>query len=243
MNKLFRGVKKVRCMLTGYQREREATFRNAHFYARCSDHIGKRLLLDGGYEHQEVDYLLAMVDREDFDAFLDIGACFGLYTQVIAANSRIPRLHAFEPDPNNAQLLERICVLNQNTDRVRLWRHGVSDRDSVAMLRSQADCVGNSSIVDGLEGEGGEQVHLIRLDDHLEFSGSKLLVKMDVENHERFALKGMERLLRENRVFMQVEIFEDNFTVVDALLRAAGLHQVNRIRSNYYYSNMLPAEG
>lgn len=241
LNKILRALKKVYFLFTGYDRERIAVFRGARFYARCSDHIGKRLLLDGSYEPIEIDYLLSITGRQQFDVFLDIGACFGLYSQVIAANTQIPTLHAFEPDSQNARLLERISQLNGTNDRIRLWKYGVSDVDSTAVMRRQADCVGNSSIIaaaDQGSGEGDSTVELICLDDRLDYADKKLLIKMDVENHERYALKGMASLLRNNHVFLQVEIFDDNFPLVDDFLRQVGLRQVKRIRTNYYYSNL-----
>ena len=66
-----------------------------------------------------------------------------------------------------------------------------------------------------------------------------ILLDLDMENK---AVKGLKRLLKDNRVFIQIEIFNNNFNLIDALLKKNNFYLMHRIEhkhsgSDYFYKN------
>ena len=47
-------------------------------------------------------------------------------------------------------------------------------------------------------------------DEVIKYINKKLLIKIDVEGHEINALKGLNRLIKNNKIYMQIEIFHEN---------------------------------
>ena len=81
---------------------------------------------------------------------------------------------------------------------------------------------------------------MVRLDDRLDYSGRTICIKIDVEGHESTAIKGMEQLLKNNRILIQVEIFDEQFEAVDRQLQNIGLKMNEKVEASvndYIYSN------
>ena len=62
-----------------------------------------------------------------------------------------------------------------------------------------------------------------------------LIIKIDVEGHEKQVLEGMEKTLSQNSVLLQIEIFDDNFENVNNLLLKLGFHFLSKISFDHYY--------
>jgi hypothetical protein len=58
-----------------------------------------------------------------------------------------------------------------------------------------------------------------------------------VEGHELEAFKGMEKLLKDNRCFLQIEIWEDNYQELNQYLIDTGYKFTKKIIGEYYYQN------
>ena len=62
-----------------------------------------------------------------------------------------------------------------------------------------------------------------------------LLIKIDVERHEIFVLKGAEKILNNNKIFLQIEILPNNFTETNKWLHNSGFKKMNKINADYYF--------
>ncbi len=60
---------------------------------------------------------------------------------------------------------------------------------------------------------------------------------MDIEGHELEAIKGMERILTANKVFLQVECFAANTPSLDQAMATLGMKRRHRIGHDHYFSN------
>ncbi|MEI7870255.1 MAG: FkbM family methyltransferase [Candidatus Methylumidiphilus sp.] len=148
----------------------------------------------GLHEVREMAFLLHVL-RED-DHFLDVGANIGSYT-ILAGGGVGARVTAVEPIPETFAHLERNVVLNRLSTQVRTCRLGLSDQTSVLRFTTGLDCV-NHVIAEG-ENVPGIDVPVMRLDE-LVGQDVPLLVKIDVEGHERSVLLGGERTLSDTRL-------------------------------------------
>ena len=64
-----------------------------------------------------------------------------------------------------------------------------------------------------------------------------LLIKIDVERHEIFVLKGAEKILNNNKIFLQIEIFPELFNNINDFLISRNFKLINNIGWDYYFKN------
>ena len=136
---------------------------------------------------------------------VDIGAHLGIFTYFLA--KKCPRVIAYEPNPDMAELLRLTAAAN-----VEVVCRALSDRAGRATLAvpiiegRQVHGLGRVKAHDDERPAKCFEVELARLDDEpLENVG---FMKIDVEGHEEHVLRGGERLLRRDRPVLLVEIEE-----------------------------------
>lgn len=136
---------------------------------------------------------------------IDIGANFGLYSvrAAVAVRPAGGKVFSFEPDPFSYSLLLKNCAENhvedavttfavacgdENTD-VGIYRHPNPSNLGGTYVRKQGQPPG--------AGAATGSAALRRLDDMIPADIRIDLVKIDAEGYERFALRGMRRILTE----------------------------------------------
>ena len=80
-----------------------------------------------------------------------------------------------------------------------------------------------------------EKVLLKKLDDVLKINNSKILIKIDVERHEKKVLEGMEKIIQQNNIIMQIEIGEKNKKEIFNYLKNLKLKWINSIRHDHFF--------
>ena len=168
---------------------------------------------------------------------LDIGANFGLYTAIAAAKIRDRgRLYSFEANPHTFDFLKRTLYANrlaQNKNVVAV-NALVGESSGRGTLHYLPQYLGGATMTDvGQWGEAKRSIELdlIAIDQFLPGDLAVDLVKIDVEGHEPFVVRGMRETIRRSpniRIFAEfVEGFlahtvsAERFAVeIDAL----GLH-------------------
>ncbi len=133
---------------------------------------------------------------------VDAGAHIG-YISLFAARlvGTQGRVYAFEPAPENYDLLTRNIRLNGYANIVAVPK-AVSDREGQATFYLHDDSVAHSLHAETFAKSSGTiTVEMTSLDRFLEREGWPPihLVKLDVEGTEAAALRGMRELLRRNR--------------------------------------------
>jgi len=144
---------------------------------RPNDCMGRRIFLTGAVDRRLERFCCSFI--RSGDTVLDIGANFGSVSLSLAA--RGARVHAFEPQPELAQLLRKSVALNNYSD-ITVHEVALSNRSGKTHFSISAS---NSGL--GHIGETGEiLVDMVNAGDYL--SGLHLsrvrLVKIDVEGHE-----------------------------------------------------------
>ena len=148
---------------------------------------------------------------------LDIGANFGLYTATSA--SRIGdhgRLYSFEANPHTFDLLKRTLYANRLVHRPNITAVNalVGESAGRGTLHYLPEFLGGATMTDiGQWGEAKRSVELdmITIDEFLPVGLAVDLVKIDVEGHEPFVVRGMQKTIRRSpniRIFIEfVEAF------------------------------------
>ncbi len=135
---------------------------------------------------------------------IDVGANIGQYTLLAAsAAGRSGQIYAFEPDPLNADVLERSIARNGFGARVHLVRLAVDDRSRQAMLEVAGDRTRSHLSRDGATRGPGAAIPIrtITLDDFAEAQDLNRLdaLKIDAEGADLAVLRGAERVIRRLR--------------------------------------------
>jgi FkbM family methyltransferase len=152
----------------------------------------------GLHEVRDMAFVLHLLRADEH--FLDVGANVGSYT-VLAGGAVGARVTSVEPIPETFAHLERNVALNRLADRVRALQCGLSDFSGTLRFTKDLNCM-NHVLAQG-EDLPGIEVPVRTLDD-LVGSDPPILIKIDVEGHERAVLIGAGRTLADHRVLAVV---------------------------------------
>jgi FkbM family methyltransferase len=143
---------------------------------------------------------------------LDIGANFGLYTAISASRMRDHgRLYSFEANPHTFDLLRRTLYANRlaHHPNVIAVNALVGESAGRGTLHYLPEFLGGATMTDiGQWGEAKRSIELdmITIDEFLPDGLAVDLVKIDVEGHEPFVIRGMQNTIRRSpniRIFVE----------------------------------------
>jgi FkbM family methyltransferase len=139
---------------------------------------------------------------------VDVGANIGVYTLSMArCVGSAGRVWAFEPTPDSADLLQRSLAVN-GAANVAVHRSAVSDRNGTIALAVSAHPESNAIAAAGAAREGVVECAAVTLD---RIAGEEDwravdFVKLDVEGHEREAIRGGAAFLRAASPLLMLEV-------------------------------------
>ena len=183
------------------------------------------IIKKGCWEHESVEYFFTESCRRGSEIMLDIEANMGYYSMLAAKMELFSEIHAIEPMPDNIARLRWHISANKYEDIVHVHETALSDRDGEIKM------CGN---VVSRNGEGDATVPCSTLDSMYDFTGRRLSIKIDTDGHEISALRGGERLLSRNDIFMQAEVMPSNTSLVDYLL-SVGFSMLWYQGENFYF--------
>jgi FkbM family methyltransferase len=175
--------------------------------------IGRPILLKSSYE-EHITYVLLKYLKPDTH-FLDIGANIGYYSLLVASQCPLGRVFSFEPDKTNFRLFQASIAYNGFSSIIQAHRLAVSDRNESLTLLDLSDSYNSGAKLTAQDQKSlhpyvkatnpaFESVEAVSLDSFL--SQTRIdLVKIDIEGHEPFAIKGMVNLLIQNKPVILTE--------------------------------------
>jgi FkbM family methyltransferase len=217
----------------------------ARFVVDTTDLIDREIAINTIWEAEQLEDFARICQPRKVDCFFDIGANAGVYSVLLAMRGLGGDIVAFEPDPGNrARLLANIAA-NALQGRIRVIEDAVGDKSGeVVLMEAGSHNRGESWIAhpdkppEEAPGVATHVVRQIRFDDVFSLSGKTILVKMDVEGSEFHALAGMERTLRDNLCYLQVELYSDRFEDLKALFARLGYRYLKTNYIDHYFTNM-----
>jgi FkbM family methyltransferase len=136
---------------------------------------------------------------------LDVGANHGIVSLECALFvGRAGEVHAFEPAPGTYAHLLRHLKIN-NIDNVSVFNVAVGERTGSAKLRVYKKATGAATLSELDQDHVADnviEVKTVTLDQHCDAHGIRRvdLLKIDIEGHELFALRGARQILANKRV-------------------------------------------
>ena len=202
--------------------------------------IDREIYLNGFYEKEQLIFLDKICNKDEITHFLDIGANIGYYSLYF---KKISNIFAFEPNKKNFLRLKENNELNNLN--IKMYNFGLSNTNSDSEIwYTNKDKMGGSAIYEKNDPELKkynykdiikEKILTKKLDDIIDINNSKILVKIDVERHEKKVLEGMNKMIKQNNIIMQIEIGHDQKNEVFSYLNKLNLKWINTIRHDHYF--------
>lgn len=141
------------------------------------------------------------------DIILDAGANIGFHTVQFAKLGK--KVYAYDPQPIIYNLLCTNILFNGVTDKVEQYRLGLSDSYSKIKMQPLQECdqsdgchnYGGRGLISN--GDGEEEVELTIFNKEVD------VIKIDVQDSEIYAFKGMEEILDQCEPWIMFENYED----------------------------------
>ena len=219
-------------------------FKNVYLNLDIRDPIDRSVLLFDFYEDKQIKYLCKIFKENKINYFFDVGANCGIYSLIISKLFPKTSILSFEPVKYTFQKLEKNFSLNSQLKNVKKYNHGLSNKNSKlkmrALIKKKFIQSGGYSVItskDNLKNFHTEFAIFKKADDKFKYKKKIICLKIDVEGHEIFVLNGLNKIFKNNKIFLQIEIFPNNFTKVNKRLNKFGFKKINKIDSDYYYVN------
>jgi FkbM family methyltransferase len=222
---------------------------NINLLIEIRDPIEREIFFNLSYEEEQITTLLEFSKKVEQDYFLDIGSNCGYYALFIAKTFPNTHVLAFEPIRKTYDKLIKNIHLNNLGQQIQTFNFGLSDANNEVEMRAL--------VKKGFAQSGGFTVHdknrklkkneiLLKTnlkigDEIIKYTNKKLLIKIDVEGHEINVLKGLKDLIKNNKIYMQIEIFHENRENIFNFLEKNDFKFVKNITGNrkddYFFIN------
>lgn len=189
------------------------------------------------YEKPQVEYFFASMKQHCSDRFIDIGAHWGYYSILFAADPEFAsaRIHAFEPDRYNRYQLYANLFMNALHERIQVHDVAVSEQEGELRFHHfDANNRGRSCVAE----DGEVVVQTARLDNVLPMRDERPAIKIDVEGHELEVVAGMRDTLRDNHCLLQIESFEQNLPALESAMQELGYEKFHTVHTDHYFRRM-----
>ena len=142
------------------------------------------------------------------DVFLDIGANIGYFTLLAASIVQDGgKVISFEPNPESLQLLYSSIVENQFKN-ITVYPFAASDFQQMLGLATGGS---NGHVVDvSFFAQRTYIVQSIIVDEWLQHEKQINVIKIDIEGHEPFAIRGMDKLIKKHKPIIFTEFHPYN---------------------------------
>ena len=177
-----------------------------------NDHVGDKIAQHGLYEKENLALLLKLLAQLPEPVVLDIGANIGNHTLAFA--TRAHAVHAFEPIPYLFEVLSGNITRN-DLRNAHAHNLALSDHEGSATINMvNAGNYGASSFDLRAEGTTPVEARLMTGDAFVAAQGIARIdfVKIDVEAHEVFVLRGLMQTLQRDLPFITME-WNDPLTI------------------------------
>jgi len=209
--------------------------------------IDIQIYLTKKYEEKNIIFLKNLIKKNNINFFFDIGAHMGFYSMNIAAFFPKIYIKSFEPIKGNFYQLKENAKLNKYSNRIDIYRKALSNKTKkLKMWVPIKTKTGGFAIYNKKDKElkkynkkkiSYESAISVKLDNISKIKNKKIAVKIDVERHEKFVILGGEKFFNNNKILLQVELFNDRKKEVDLKLKKMNFKFIKCNKKDNFYSN------
>lgn len=217
-----------------------------NFYLDFMDPMDRQIIIHKKYEDDQVLFFGNQMDQTSFDYFLDIGSNSGYYSFYFAAKYKNLKVKAFEPNLEPFNKFQKTLYKN-SFKNIEVFNFGLSDQEKKVRMRSMIThnyIHSNSIVTENFNKLYNKNLKFseatLKVGDNLfNFSEKKLALKIDVEGHEIYTLKGLIKNLLKNKCLIMIEISDEKFSEVNEFLIKNSFKKIfkSKYRTDYVYTN------
>lgn len=218
---------------------------NFKLYLNLQNLIEREIFLKRNYEIREINNLISAHKKYKFEYFIDVGSYIGYFALFIEFNTNIKKIFSFEPNKINYKILKKNLKLNLS--KIEPFNLGLSNSNKLQkMWYTETNKLGGSSVYFNDDAEIKKykkskikftKIKTTKLDHLIKLKNKIFLIKIDVERHELFVLLGSKKLLKNNNIYIMVEIFDFLKVQVFSHLIKNNFKFQKKINSNYFFKN------
>ena len=154
----------------------------------------------------------------------DVGAHYGYMSLLIAKNcGQMGKVFAFEASPMNTKILAENIRINHLIDRFVIENLAVTDGTSDMIELYDLGSTSEFSVLSRPGHTNSTRVKATSLDKYFTDSQKLHFIKMDIEGGEAQAIRGMERILKNQRPTLLIELHNES-----------GMQAVNQLLASNY---------
>ena len=222
-------------------------FKNIRLFINIKDPIDKIIFYKNEYEEKQIKFLSGWIEKNKPEIFIDIGANFGVYSLRISKLFQMLKIIAFEPVLTTFNKLKMNIKINNLGKRIKTYNVGLSNTNGLKKMiaRKRRGYIQSGGFSFNLpqrklNDEDVIQCHKsMKGDEIIKFKKKEIVIKIDVEGYENKVLLGIKNLLKNNKILLQIEIFDDNFKKINRFLLEKKFKLINKFNktSDYFYTN------
>ncbi len=219
---------------------------------------GNTFLYYGCAEANLTNFFLKNI--KEAEIFIDGGANIGFYSLLVARLAERGQVHSFEPTPSTFQILEknvgkikniklnRLALLDKKTE-IEFTDYGVGYNAFNSIHTRNGD-------IKEIQGRDKKiRVYTTTLDDYCKENAIiPTFIKLDLEGSEYFAIRGAERILREYKPTLSIEVAGDkewieyigktdeflkNISYESFSIETDGTLKAHALEDSYRYDNLI----
>ena len=209
--------------------------------------IDRKIFLKKKYEEENIFFLKELIKKNNINYFFDIGAHMGFYSLNMASTFPQLSIASFEPIESNFNQLKSNIKLNNWESKIKAYKKILSNKsEKMKMWVLKKNKSGGFSVYDEKDQEikkydankiSYEFSYSERLDDIYKIKNEKIALKIDVERHEKYVIMGAEKILNENKVILQIELFDQKKQEVESMLKKMNFYFIKSNKKDNFYSN------
>ena len=218
-------------------------FQGQLFELNINEPIDKSIILFDKYENKQIEFTLGIIKNNRINIFLDIGANSGIYSLLISSKFKKLKIFSFEPIKKTYDKLLKNIRLNKSLKNIKTYNYGASNKNSKQIMKAlikkniiQYGGFGVSQTKKINKNFYTEEASFKKLDSIFNFKNKKIFIKIDTEGHENLLLDGIKKLIKNNDIHMQIEIWPNNYLKVKKKLTDFKLKEINNIESDFYFT-------
>ena len=201
------------------------------------DPLDREIYFTQKYEEEQINELINLINKEHIEIFLDVGANSGIYSLLLSNKFHNLIIEAFEPIKSTYHKFLRNIENNKLTSRIKVHNLGLSNKKCSLKMQTNFK-FGYKQSAGYFVSEIGDEIAKFNLaDDLLDYKNKNILIKIDTEGHEKYVLNGMKKLIKNNNIFLQLEIWEKNLKVVQKILSSLDFIYFKKIENDYFFIN------
>ena len=214
------------------------SFKDLILDINIKDPHDRKIFFTNQYEEKQFQEVFNIIKKQNIEIFLDIGANSGIYSLIIAKKSKLI-IDAFEPIRTTYNKLLRNIDNNKLNKKINTYNFGLSNKRATLRMETNIKFGYKQSAGYHVSEDGQEIAEFVMADEILNYKNNTIFIKIDTEGHEQYVLQGATELIKNNNIFLQIEIWDKNLNEVNKNLKKMNLIFLKKINNDYFFKKNL----